>query len=178
MRVVSVSINPIHGFSKNVVEQIDLLAGLGVVGDAHFGKTTQHRTAMAMNPAALNYRQVHLISCEFLSELNQKGFGILPGQLGENITTTGIGLVSLPKNTILQIGAAVKLLVEGTRQPCKLVEQFREGLTKEVVETDLDGSVVYKNGVMCTVLVGGTVTIDDVILINYPNQPFRKLTRV
>lgn len=178
MRVTSVSINPKHKFSKNTVEQIDLLTGLGVVGDAHIGKTTQHRETVLQDPTQLNYRQVHLISCEFLSELSQKGFDILPGQLGENITTTGIDLVSLPKNTILHIGAAVKLLVEGTRRPCKLVEQFREGLTKETVETDLDGSVVYKIGVMCTVLNGGTVTINDAILITYPSQPFRKLTWV
>jgi len=178
MKVTSVSINPKHGFSKNVVEQINLLTGLGVEGDAHCGKTTQHRTTMAINPNALNYRQVHLISCEFLSELAQKGFSVLPGQLGENITTTGIDLVSLPKNTILHIGSDVKMLVQGTRQPCKLIDQFQQGLTKEVVGTDPDGSVVYKIGVMCTVLTGGTVKINDTILINYPSQPFAKLSWV
>lgn len=49
-KVVSVSRSPKHTFSKETVEVITLLTGLGVEGDAHMGKTVKHRSRVAQNP--------------------------------------------------------------------------------------------------------------------------------
>ncbi|MFT7601488.1 MAG: hypothetical protein ACI8TP_004443 [Acidimicrobiales bacterium] len=39
-----------HSFSKNAVERIELLAGLGVAGDAHNGAQVKHRSRVAADP--------------------------------------------------------------------------------------------------------------------------------
>jgi hypothetical protein len=40
----------------------------------------------------------HLIRCELFDELRPAGFKILPGEIGENITTRGIDLLALQRN--------------------------------------------------------------------------------
>jgi hypothetical protein len=75
---------------------IKLLAGLGVEGDAHLGRTVKHRSRVARDPTQPNLRQVHLLHRELLRELEAKGFAIGPGDIGENILTSGIDLLGLP----------------------------------------------------------------------------------
>ena len=89
MMVVSVSKSSEHNFSKIVQPEIELVRGLGVDGDAHSGKTVQHRSRVAVNPNQPNLRQVHLIHEELFIELKEYGFDIRPGEIGENITTRG-----------------------------------------------------------------------------------------
>ena len=43
-RVVAVSRDEVHRFSKTPVASITLVAGLGVLGDAHAGTLVQHRS--------------------------------------------------------------------------------------------------------------------------------------
>lgn len=50
--------------------------------------------AVARNPQP-NLRQVHLIHAELFAELAEEGFTIAPGELGENVTTSGIDLLRL-----------------------------------------------------------------------------------
>jgi MOSC domain-containing protein YiiM len=68
--------------------------GLGVESDAHLGETVKHRTLVRRDPTAPNLRQVHLIHEELQEELRQAGFAVAPGQIGENVTTRGIDLLS------------------------------------------------------------------------------------
>jgi MOSC domain-containing protein YiiM len=103
-KVVAVSISGKHSFSKRNRDRIRLLAGLGVEGDAHMGEKVKHRSYVAENPDQPNLRQVHLIHAELFDELNPQGFLVSPGQMGENITTRGIDLLGLPKDTLLRIG--------------------------------------------------------------------------
>ena len=177
-KVKSVSINPNHTFSKNRVNQIKLIEGLGVEGDSHFGKNVQHRFLAKKNPNQDNLRQVHLIHFELLEELNGKGFKVLEGDLGENITTFGIDLLSLPTNTILKIGNAVKIKITGLRNPCLQLDNFQKGLLKAVVEKDVKGNVIRKCGVMGIVEKGGQIKVDDEIELIYPNEPYEKLVCV
>ena len=92
-RVIAVALSAKHRFSKTPVMQITLVSGLGVAGDAHFGATVQHRSRLQRDPTAPNLRQVHLLQSELFDELKASGFNVHPGQLGENITTTGIDLL-------------------------------------------------------------------------------------
>lgn len=95
------------------------MAGLGVQGDAHAGKTLRHRSRVARDPGQANLRQVHLLHAELFDELMARDFAVWPGDLGENITTSGIDLLALPTSTRLHIGAAAvvekTLLVHGAR---------------------------------------------------------------
>src|SRR5664279_1136658 len=88
--VVAVSLRAGHHFSKTPALAIRLLRGLGVAGDAHMGETVKHRSRVRKDPTQPNLRQVHLIHAELFGELRAKGFVVQPGELGENITTSGI----------------------------------------------------------------------------------------
>ena len=176
--VVSVSSSPVHAFSKPVDSSITLIAGLGVEGDAHCGMTVKHRSRVAQDPSQSNLRQVHLIHSELFAELADKGFQITPGQLGENITTAGVDLLSLPTDTVLHIGEQVALRLTGLRNPCAQLDGYQRGLTAAVLDRDADGKLVRKAGVMSVVLSGGVVQPGDPIRVVLPAEPHRALERV
>lgn len=176
--VMSVSRSAAHTFSKPVVESITLLAGLGVEGDAHMGATVKHRSRVAQNPNQPNLRQVHLIHAELFDELREGGFHVKPGQLGENITTRGIELLSLPAGTRLHIGEQAVVELTGLRNPCTQIDDFCKGLFGKVLIKDEHGNLIRKAGVMSTVLQGGEVRAGDPIRVELPHPPFRPLERV
>ncbi|MDR7299391.1 MOSC domain-containing protein YiiM [Pelomonas aquatica] len=167
-----------HSFSKFAHGELQLVEGQGVAGDAHCGVTVKHRSRVARDPTQPNLRQVHLIQGELFDELAAQGFGVQPGQLGENITTRGIDLLALPRDTELRIGAAVVLRVTGLRNPCPQIENFETGLLKAVVDKDVNGEVVRKAGVMSVVLAGGVVKPGDAIDVRLPPAPHVRLERV
>ena len=176
--IVSVSRSDEHHFSKQPTTEIDLLTGLGVAGDAHLGRTVQHRSRMKVNPRQPNLRQVHLLHEELLDELAQRGFAVRPGDLGENITTRGIDLLSLPRGTLLRIGKDAELEVTGLRNPCAQIERFQTGLLAAVIDRRADGAPVLKAGVMAIVRRGGTVRTGDQITPHAPAPPHMPLERV
>jgi MOSC domain-containing protein YiiM len=102
--VVAVSRNEAYAFSKPVREQIILLAGVGVEGDAHAGATVKHRSRVRADPSQPNLRQVHLLHAELFDDVRAQGYEVGPGQLGENVTTRGLDLLRLPHGTILRFG--------------------------------------------------------------------------
>ncbi|PCG86214.1 MOSC domain-containing protein [Streptomyces sp. WZ.A104] len=176
--VTAVSSNGEHTFTKPNRDSITLLAGLGVEGDVHAGVTVKHRSRVAQDPTQPNLRQVHLIHEELFAELGAAGFKVMPGGLGENITTSGIELLGLPVGTLLRIGGDAVLEVTGLRNPCLQIDTFQEGLLKRVVGRDETGNVVRKAGIMSIVIEGGAVRPGDTIEAELPRGPFRPLGRV
>jgi MOSC domain-containing protein YiiM len=174
-RVVAVSSSNGHTFSKSSVRCIHLLVGLGVQGDAHCGSTVKHRSRVAQDPTQPNLRQVHLIHSELFAELHAKGFRVEPGQLGENITTAGIDLLSLPLGTELVFGQEATLRLTGLRNPCAQLDRFRPGLMAAVLDRLPEGKLVRKAGVMSIVLAGGPVRPGDEIRVTLPAQPHQPL---
>ncbi|WP_086772514.1 MOSC domain-containing protein [Streptomyces bobili] len=175
--VTAVSSNGEYSFTKPNRDSITLLAGLGVQGDVHAGVTVKHRSRVAQDPTQPNLRQVHLVQEELFDEVGAAGFAVAPGDLGENITTRGIDLLALPAGTLLRIGAAV-LEVTGLRNPCLQIDNFRQGLLKQVVGRDEAGNIVRKAGVMSIVKEGGVVRPGDVVEAELPSGPHRPLERV
>jgi MOSC domain-containing protein YiiM len=177
-RVVSVSRSGSHTFSKARASSIELVAGLGVRGDAHCGATVKHRSRVAQDPSQPNLRQVHLIHSELFVELSQKGFSVHPGDMGENITTQGVDLLALPVDTELHIGAAVVVRLTGLRNPCAQLDAFQPGLMAAVLERAPNGGLVRKAGVMGIVVAGGHVRPGDEVGVRRPSLPHRPLDRV
>lgn len=167
-----------HSMSKKNEESLQILTGLGVAGDAHMGEKVKHRSRVAKNPNQPNLRQVHLIHSELHSELLQKGFDIKAGEMGENITTEGIALLALPRNSILHIGAQVKIQVTGLRNPCDQLNGLQEGLMKAVLDKDKEGNLIRKAGIMGIVIQGGEIILGDPIEVSYPPKPYQALERV
>lgn len=118
---------------------------------------------------------MHLIEKELLEELLQDGFEIRPGNLGENITTSGIELIKLPKDTILKIGDDVQLQITGLRNPCWQIDAYKNGLLKKMISKDEYGNIIRKTGVMTIVKNGGTIKEGDNIQIILPDKPHQKL---
>ncbi|MGK4584842.1 MOSC domain-containing protein [Kitasatospora sp. HPMI-4] len=176
--VTAVSSNSEYSFSKPNRGSITLLAGLGVEGDVHAGVTVKHRSRVAQDPTQPNLRQVHLIHEELFAEVGRNGFEVSPGELGENITTSGIRLLDLPVGTLLHLGGEAVVEVTGLRNPCLQIDGFQDGLLKQVVGRDESGAVVRKAGVMAIVLRGGEVRPGDAIRVELPAEPHRPLERV
>jgi MOSC domain-containing protein YiiM len=176
--VTAVSSNGAYSFTKPNRESITLLAGLGVEGDVHAGVTVKHRSRVAQDPTQPNLRQVHLIHGELFDEVGEAGFLVAPGELGENITTRGIELLRLPVGTLLRIGAEAVVEVTGLRNPCLQIDNFRDGLLKQVVGRDDLGNIVRKAGIMSIVKEGGVVRPGDMIEVELPDGPHRPLDRV
>jgi hypothetical protein len=161
--VLAVSSSPEHVFSKERQPSIQLLAGLGVQGDAHAGVTVQHRSRVAADPTQPNLRQVHLMMAELLHELD-----VEPGALGENVTTAGLDLLALSRGTLLHLGREGVVEITGLRNPCVQIQAYRAGLLQQVVSSSTDGTVVRRAGVMAIVLTGGRVAPGDPVRVTPP----------
>lgn len=176
--VVAVSRREGHSFSKTPCSEVMLLAGFGVEGDGHGGALVQHRSRVAQNPMQPNLRQVHLIHAELFAELAARGFTLKAGDLGENILTAGIDLLSLPTGSVLAIGDNALVEVTGLRNPCSQIEAFRPGLLAHVLHHNESGALVRKAGIMGVVLRGGPVRPRDAIRVQLPALPHQALERV
>jgi hypothetical protein len=117
-----------HTFGKPTEDGIRLLAGLGVEGDAHMGRTVKHRSRVRQNPTQPNLRQVHLIHAELHDELWAAAFAVSAGQMGANVTTRGVDLLGLPAGTNPHLGEEASVEITGLRNPCRQLDDFRPGL--------------------------------------------------
>ena len=176
-RVVAVACDKAHNIVKPVQEKITLITGLGVEGDAHFGKTVQHRHDKMKNPEAPNLRQVHLIQSELFDEVAEQGMEVKPGQMGENITTRGLDVLRLSRGTQLQIGEAI-IEVTGLRNPCKYLNEVVPGLMNACIGKWEDGTILPKTGVMGIVIKGGDISQGDDIQILTLDRPYERLKPV
>jgi hypothetical protein len=167
-----------HSFSKPTCEAIRLVAGRGVDGDAHAGRTVQHLSRVARDPTAPNLRQVHLIHGELHDELRAHGFDVGPGDMGENVTTRGVDLLALPTGARLRLGEEAVIEVTGLRNPCVQLDRYRKGLLRAVLDRDAEGNLLRKAGVMAVVLTGGDVRPGDQISVDLPRHPHERLITV
>jgi MOSC domain-containing protein YiiM len=157
-RILSVAKSSSHTISKTPSPSIILVTGLGVQGDCHSGTSVQHQALRQTNPSAPNLRQVHLIPVESLKKVSNKlsnGKPLSAGEVGENITTEGIELASLPRGTELhfvspgETSSKAVVVLAGLREPGPGLDRCRPGL-RGAFERRLAG-------VMATVKQGGTI---------------------
>ena len=173
--VVAVARSATHTMRKPACDEIRLLEGLGVEGDAHQGVTVKHRSRVARDPTQPNLRQVHLIAAELHDELALAGFVIAAGEMGENITTRGLQLLTLPAGTLLHLGREAIVTLTGLRNPCTQLDGLRAGLMRAVLARDAHGELVRKAGVMGNVARGGVVRPGDAIRVELPRDTSRRL---
>ncbi|UCH36497.1 MAG: MOSC domain-containing protein [Armatimonadota bacterium] len=141
-RVEAVCIGERTGEPKRAAPRIILVAAHGVEGDAHAGSA----------------RQVSLLATESLDKLRAKGLEVGPGDLAENITTSGIGLCVLPVGTVLRIGDALLEVTQIGKEchaPCAIARQAGE-------------CVMPTEGIFARVKVGGVVRAGDAIAVSHP----------
>ena len=176
--VVATALSNEHRFTKQVLLSITLIPNIGIEGDCHAGESVQHRSRLQIKPRPMNLRQVHLIQNEILLEHDLK-----PAEIGENVTTIGIDLLSLSKGTKLHFvppEASDEIMlaqehpvvtVNGLRNPCPQIEKHRKGLQEQFIERDAERKIVVrKAGVMSTVDTGGTVKPGMRIVVETPSD--------
>lgn len=155
-----------HRFAKASVAEIELVAGIGVVG----GATVRHRSRVARDPQQPNLRQVHLLPAEVLDDLGAQGFAVAPGAVGENVTTRGIDLLGLATGTTLRLGSAL-VSITGLRNPCAQLDGLHPGLMAALRPRGPDGEVARRAGVMGVVVLGGRVAVGDPVTVGLPPGP-------
>lgn len=176
--ITAVSLSGLHTMAKPNQAEIFLVTGLGVQGDAHSGATVKHRSRVARDPHQPNLRQVHLIHSELHDELRAKGFDVVAGQMGENITTRGVDVLNLPTGTRLHLGESAVVEITGLRNPCAQLDGIQPGLMQAVLDRDADGNLIRKAGVMGIVLCDGVVKSGDAIRAELPPAPYQPLAPV
>jgi MOSC domain-containing protein YiiM len=138
--VKAVCISEKKGERKKPVDAVELRENHGIVGDGHAGEW---------------HRQVSLLAEESIEKMRKLGLDVNSGDFAENITTSGIDLVSLPVGSRLQVG---QTLLEVT-------QIGKECHTRCAIYHQAGDCVMPKEGIFVKVITGGTVRPGDEILM-------------
>ncbi|MDP6550052.1 MAG: MOSC domain-containing protein [Dehalococcoidia bacterium] len=133
--IVNLHLARVKGTPSDPVQEVTAISGHGLEGD---------RSCRADNP-----RQVLVIDRETLDLLEVK-----PGQLKENITTTGLDLSLARPGEVLFIDGRVTMEIVGLCEPCGNMDAIRPGLREQ-----LEG----RRGMLAMVINGGPIKVGDPI---------------
>jgi MOSC domain-containing protein YiiM len=144
-RIVSINISRKKGQVKTAVPAAEVVAGEGIVGDAH---------------RAFAHRQVSLLMLEMIEEqaarVGGRGkIGIGPGAFAENLTTEGLELRGC------RVGD--ELVVGGSGVRLRITQVGKECHTRCAIFKLAGDCIMPELGVFCEVLEGGTVRVGDAI---------------
>lgn len=141
--VVSVNTSAKKGQIKKPVASADLVAGLGIEGDAHKG---------------FAHRQVSLLMVEDIEAQRERLGGgeaaaaIRPGAYAENLTTRGIDLGALGLGDEIAVGDAVRLRITQIGKECH---------THCAVYHITGDCIMPVRGIFCEVVRGGGIRPGD-----------------
>lgn len=134
--VEAVCVSEEKGTRKRPVDEIELVVGEGVSGDAHAGSW---------------HRQVSLLPAEAVDELRDLLPELAPGDFAENVLTRGLDLKALPVGTVLRAGAA-ELVVTQIGKECHAACEIRRLTGRCAMPTE---------GIFCVVTRGGVLRAGD-----------------
>lgn len=149
--IIAVCLSPNGGVPKHPQTSI-FLGEHGVEGDYHSGPINRHKKT---GPPEPNSRQLTLVALEVLEELNARlGIALQPGNLGENITTSGLGdLAHLQKGDQLQLGTDAIIEITEQNKPCSVLDIYHPKIVRESAG---------KRGVAAIVVNSGTIQPGDI----------------
>jgi MOSC domain-containing protein YiiM len=135
-KVLAVCISEKKGERKKPVESVELRENHGIIGDGHAGDW---------------HRQVSLLAQESIDKMRAMGLDVSAGDFAENITTSGIDLVSLPIGSRLQIGGAL----------LEVTQIGKECHTRCAIYYQAGDCVMPKEGIFAKVITGGVIKPGD-----------------
>lgn len=138
-RVSAISVSGLKGTPKSNVPQADLMAGFGIVGDAHAGS---------------GHRQVSLLAREAIDILRKRGLEVSAGDFAENIMTQGLDTAALKVGSRLRIGDRAELEVTQLGKQC----HTRCGVFDRVGEC-----IMPRQGIFARVTSPGRIAVGDII---------------
>jgi MOSC domain-containing protein YiiM len=92
-------------------------------------------------------RAISIVDLETLRELQDEGFALSAGAIGENLTVEGLGVQTMPPGTLLKIGHVV-LRLEEPRKPCYVLD---------AIDPRLQHELRGRCGYMASVVRGGAI---------------------
>ena len=119
------------------VQEATAISGMGLEGDRSCREG--------------NMRQVLIMDNETLGV-----FDLVPGQIKENITVSGLDLSQTQAGQVVFIGDEVTMEIVGECEPCGKMDAIRQGL-----RTELD----HQRGMLATVINGGPIKVGDSIRV-------------
>jgi len=134
--LVSINLSPQKGGRKSPVDAAELLAGLGLKGDAH---------------AAPGERQVSLLAQEAIDTMIARGLRLNPGDFAENFTTRGIDWSRCRVGQRLSIGEAeleISRIGKECHRRCAIYEAAGD-------------CIMPSQGVFARVLKGGRISVES-----------------
>jgi len=139
-KVVAVCISENKGERKKPVASVEVRENHGIVGDGHAGDW---------------HRQVSLLAQESINKMRAMGLDVTAGDFAENITTSGIDLVSLPIGTRLAVGEAL----------LEVTQIGKECHTRCAIYYQAGDCVMPKEGIFAKVITGGMIRPGDEVQI-------------
>ncbi len=113
----------------------------GLMGDAHSSPET--------------HRQVSLLALESIDKMRDMGLDVHPGDFAENITTTGIKLVTIPIGTRLQVGDSIM----------EVTQIGKECHNRCAIYQQAGDCIMPREGIFARVITGGKVKTGDKVMI-------------
>ena len=87
------------------------------------------------------------MNAELFDELAEQGFDVMPGDLGENVTTRGVDLVALPACTLLRLGPEA-VVDHRPRHPCVQINSFGPACSGRRSTGDDGGGSIRKGSIV------------------------------
>ena len=135
-RTESLHVTPSHRAPVEGLEEARFVAGHGIEGDRHASD----------QPGRQDY-QVLMVDVETLAEL-----GLKPGDVREQVTTSGFDVGSLESGQQVALGSEVVVRITRPATPCARMDELSAGL-----QDKLKG----RRGQLATIVTGGAVRIGD-----------------
>ena len=131
-QVIAVCVSSAKGQRKTPAESVLVQENHGIAGDAHAGDW---------------HRQISLLAQESIDKMRALGLDVTTGDFAENITTSGIDLVSLPIGSRLQVGQTV----------LEVTQIGKECHNRCAIYHQAGDCVMPKEGIFARVITGGTI---------------------
>jgi MOSC domain-containing protein YiiM len=132
-RIVAVCTSLSKGGQKKPVNQVELVEGFGIKGDAHAGDW---------------HRQVSLLAQEKIDEMRDQGLDLEPGAFGENLVCSGFELEAVQVGSRIRIDDGIELEVTQLGKECH---------TPCAIFYQVGSCIMPQFGVFARVLKGGVV---------------------
>ena len=142
-RVEAVCLSHKKGIVKKEQEQVEVVPGWGIKGDAHGGEW---------------HRQISLLAGESIDKVKKLLPSLKKGAFAENIITRGVQLENLSIGDRLQLGGVVILEITQIGKEC-----HNQGCAIKKATGDC---IMPKEGLFAKVVTGGMIARNDEILIN------------
>ena len=136
--IVNIHIARVKGIPSDPVQEANAISGMGLEGDRSCEKG--------------NMRQVLLVDKETLDE-----FELKPGQIKENITTTGVDMSQTEPGQVFFIGDHVTMEIVGECEPCGKMNALQPGLLDKIN---------HRRGMLALVINGGSFKVGDSIRLD------------